>query len=782
MSTTDHYTIANPSVHEHSPPNHTSINRYRRPPFVSEMASSITYTTTHDRPVGFVPVNKPCIILYDNFDPDPGFMQVRKDAMGYIIEERTEPMTGRVVFKIGLTHEEQFVNGHRKGWVQPSMLAIALDREDDPYEQRRLTRPLTEIGKEEAAQTTEATGIFETTIFVVADELLKISEARDMVSPSYFAFAKQHTPILIAKQTSAGVKKISPGLLHVFDSTSFTLDDVLTPGCAEHITATKNDGAGKGAGIYLIAYEFEDGTMKLYMGQTISWGDRNKQHYKSWRSAQDSPDAKMSLHYREARLAKSMKMYKLASIDDADLRNFAEQLFVGLFRTIAQEVYLWMDENDEVDMSGSSQSQSGSDADEAVEEDMHIMLGFTELKGHGATATDTDSEESENDTSGSSIWADKKLWSTTATFFSSLFKKVVIASGWGFTGQYAGLNTLSPLGCRMSTEQIVWTRDTLHPNYFTYRRPDVQVRKAQANEKGRMLSVAGTQNRFVPSIPPDVPGLAVGTKVQIVVEITRDESPHPYRFALMPTIGPFRNWAKALSIGIAIVYEDEDGSWRRTYLRGQNVMDWTRDKDRLHVFGAPNSYTRMIGLYRYLTQEVVLDLPEWALDMGVARVFDVVIDHLAGTLDFHPSLPKAVQKLRTTDDNGNRTEPVFDQSEIEDQLDDLGLENIDGKHGQRVASVLYRSTRTKCDRCFIAQNNSPRAQRQIQGDGCSKSDATSDICGVCNQFGVPCTWTNNLDWNDTSADNQRALDALSAPADKNTYTLYVDSLLPFDIL
>jgi hypothetical protein len=77
------------------------------------------------------------------------------------------------------------------------------------------------------------------------------------------------------------------------------------------------------------------------------------------------------------------------------------------------------------------------------------------------------------------------------------------------------------------------------------------------------LGFDAVRKKNTPDVPPP------GTSYEMVVEVCKDGSQHPFAWAKLPDTGGFKNSTQANSFAVRIEWQDppDSGNWRYNYLR-----------------------------------------------------------------------------------------------------------------------------------------------------------------------------------------------------------------------
>lgn len=137
--------------------------------------------------------------------------------------------------------------------------------------------------------------------------------------------------------------------------------------------------------------------------------------------------------------------------------------------------------------------------------------------------------------------------------------------------------------------------------------------------------------------------LPVGTKVYPSIQITLDGRSHSDPWAPLTTVPHFGDWTAAQQLGISLSFEYPRQMPKTSYLHS----DSPRIRDS-NVSGSLSSYTQAIAVKNYLEQRVTPRNHSFIPDYRVARVKDLVIDHLNQTLTIRDRVPPTNNTLKYT--------------------------------------------------------------------------------------------------------------------------------------
>lgn len=176
-------------------------------------------------------------------------------------------------------------------------------------------------------------------------------------------------------------------------------------------------------------------------------------------------------------------------------------------------------------------------------------------------------------------------------------------------------------------------------------------------------------------------------EVTIVFEIMHNNAPHPYTWARLPDFGPYSDWHIANTLAIRIEWQ-EQGQWKYRYIQKIERAFMKTDDP-----GCLRAYSEAMGYIRYL-QQVNQERPRgWDMTFGLARVKQVIVDHMTQTVH--------VQELTPS----GRSMPAVTMKTRQDLGNDirlLGAQNVNIPWPADFSLVRSgRSQRAHCDACFI---------------------------------------------------------------------------------
>jgi hypothetical protein len=370
--------------------------------------------------------------------------------------------------------------------------------------------------------------------------------------------------------------------------------------------------------------------------------------------------------------------------------------------------------------------------------------------------------------------ADALQFVQPARYFTDMSNEVFRATGWqGFLsrGQNScgiryGANCSSPLLEYASTmDRFLYVRSdadikdgktgVVTPMAF-YRRANRCIVKAKGLSKDQKSgSTAIVFSRFsygpkkmvvhfgyntgLRSDPNKAP--TPGTRYELVFEVRKDGTPHPYAWARLPSIGRFENWDQANSFAVRLEWEYpiNSGNWRFRYLqsgRDDSDISFTRNDEK--VPGSLRNYAKAISTLQWLTNSLPNHKHSWITTIpGAARVLFTEYNFMTQTITFkEPTDPIRMISGRERSDDAMFT--LMRQPRH-------GLDQVDvpfgtfspgaGVHGRG------KGSNAACDTCvlLVVCNDRISLDRScIQYKG-------SKVCTNCRVFGRPCcTWTKNL--------------------------------------
>jgi hypothetical protein len=238
-----------------------------------------------------------------------------------------------------------------------------------------------------------------------------------------------------------------------------------------------------------------------------------------------------------------------------------------------------------------------------------------------------------------------------------------------------------------------------------------------------------------------------GTSYELVIEVRKDGTSHPYAWARCSEIGRFENWNQANSFAVRIEWEypANSGKWRSKYLQATNFIIAQLDKQ---VPGSLTTYAKAISFLQWLTGATPNHSHLWIPRLsGSARVLFSEFDCFNQTITFkEPTDPIPMLSGQVRPYNVIKTH--MNQSRYK-------LEHVDGTF--RVFPAGMKGPRTRCDTCLIIGEY---LSKGTMPDTSCVQYQNSRGCTNCRALGRPCcSWTKNL--RATKTDTVRTADETS---------------------
>lgn len=424
--------------------------------------------------------------------------------------------------------------------------------------------------------------------------------------------AKINDPIGTAHSFLDGIFTASPQLPQVLARKSYTLEDLLDA------TSSAEQGNQRG-GVYVRVYwDFPEdseyfGNVYIYVGMTSVFEKRDADHVR----ASKAKKTKDEFHYKVLTAAKKRRVVQLSvhhsggedsKVHDECVRTVSEQLWTVILGSYADSV-------------------------------LNMDLDLTE-EAYAAQAA-----------------ISKWNFSGAAKILTMLARRSFQATGFSGGrirsrfGVVHGLNKASPI-LSVSDETYHKTRyvSTDLTDRFVFRRAPANVTRRTA--KGDMLTIVimngwymhgAETTEFMITVPEDTArGLVAGSKVYTSWELMK-RGPHPVPYFQLPNCGAFNNWQPTRntgnSIGLCISWKDEktDAWWQR-YVQ---LYDPSLKKARQVAFvstdeGAYKPYAEAMGILAFFRRARWTNPPAWYLDLGLAEIATVSIDHFTQKVELVP--------------------------------------------------------------------------------------------------------------------------------------------------
>jgi hypothetical protein len=335
-----------------------------------------------------------------------------------------------------------------------------------------------------------------------------------------------------------------------------------------------------------------------YVGKTVNFRDRANLH------SSNKNTNKKSKHYQAARDSHEVVMGALCEFprEDVRARAAAEQVFTNLLETHLENVFN-VNAGDDVEDDEKLDSSKTDKADKLVKylHDKECAIKMTAV-----------AEES--------------------------FK----ASGWpqacrrASYGCSRGLNWNTPITELMEFAQTIYVRTQVPSARMNiYRRPPLKVRLDRQlfllkEPMAKIQSPPGCAETF--QVPVGRDGPPAGTWVYPVFELTTDGTAHAVPWSRLPSIGPFSDWAEALSLALKIEWRRADGQLVRKYIQVTNPMRMRPVASNMPLQGVPfRIYAMAVAVVRFLKQQNLsarVPRPPWQPDFGIARLKDQTLSWL----------------------------------------------------------------------------------------------------------------------------------------------------------
>jgi hypothetical protein len=314
-----------------------------------------------------------------------------------------------------------------------------------------------------------------------------------------------------------------------------------------------------------------------------------------------------------------------------------------------------------------------------------------------------------------------------------------------------GLNIMSPVA---TTSKSVFYSKVTFDGTTIYRRPSSLPVRNIVGKIGRDSPHVDLYNfSRVPRV--GVAPLPEKARVHMAFEVTANGQPHPHAWLRLPTTCFLEDAPRALTLGIRIEWENDDGKPEREYLTNSYHQDtlWFNPDDRACA-GQYDSMGVAIAILNFLeNREVVGPKRAFLRYFGRVRMLELESNHLRQliTLEIKSELPQKILDARS------RSLAVIRQ-----ELAAAGAQNIDVPFGTwSHVSGGGGSARKLCDRCclFMTAHRGPDSTLKKTRDTAKFIKATiwtgqedhacvlvpgTNRCTACADAGIPCTYTEDV--------------------------------------
>jgi hypothetical protein len=541
------------------------------------------------------------------------------------------------------------------------------------------------------------------------------------------------------------------GLLDVLNDPTFTIHDIMHH--ATPITAY----ADKEGGIYIrVSKHKVTGDIEIYIGRSGFFGQRHNT-YKT--EVEDLSDPRPRPHIQACRDAEWVRMYRLCVLSDlgTNTLSLVEQAFVCLL--------------------GSYTLNLMNQTPEAIAADM-MRRGFA--------ADNTDNT--------AAVIIDRRLdHRINAAQFIAITRNAATVSHWpgGTTratfGAIGGTNVDSPLmevfRGQSIDRMLYFRRDTVVPNkdpnaapipVAVFRRSIPTTVKYSKLAKGwkfggihsafcrrgrrKGQQVSTFANKIFAQKPDGTEYPAEGSKMWLSFEIRKDGGPVATPYLRLPTIGPFADWSRPLSLAVKIEWRDAKNVWRMNYLQKDHT-DRFWDANVSTGRGSVPNYAVGTALIRWLLRETPDKYTlgrHWTFDFSPIYVLQIETDYLRQEISLKepPRLPAPLTSARVdyaTQRTAMSSLPIGRTgcNPRQRRLQDTTLTLPQGLHMK--AQDLDEQS---CDTCFVMSIG-----KNIKGF-CVHVPGTQ-LCKNCDLLGRPyCTYTLLHDY--ASASSAKAVQQAGA--------------------
>ena len=332
-------------------------------------------------------------------------------------------------------------------------------------------------------------------------------------------------------------------------------------------------------------------------------------------------------------------------------------------------------------------------------------------------------------------------FSKLANYYTNISDEVFHITGWhGFIGRGLassgieyGANCSSPLheyGSHRDKHLLIRTDDNIRDNktgafipmaiYRSARTSSipanakgVQVFKLHVIANGKLKLVVSFGTAYVkkrPHLPPP------GSRFNFAFEVRKDGTPHPYAWARLAAIGPFKNWDQANSFAVRIEWEFpvSSGKWQFEYLQSGKHFEQVDPQ----VPGSLNSYAKAIAFLGWLTNARPNHNHAWITKtQGAALVLQTEYDFMSQTIRFQDAKNDIVMLP-----GARRTN------------DDIIAQMFRPEYG--LTPVVSPGQRLLCDTCRLL----PHGCRvtMFPDGGCVPAKPIANLCTNCAVLGLPC--------------------------------------------
>ncbi|KAH7483461.1 hypothetical protein FOMA001_g7240 [Fusarium oxysporum f. sp. matthiolae] len=343
-----------------------------------------------------------------------------------------------------------------------------------------------------------------------------------------------------------------------------------------------------------------------------------------------------------------------------------------------------------------------------------------------------------------------------AKFLSFLFSQISSTTGWPHIRPH-GLNIASPLFHNKSFSGFTCVAQSPgNPNtrkFTTYRIPRTASYTSNFRQCRLVLYLyeygeSGRRQRVMAfDVNSEVFGAQKPSRVYLVFEIMDDKKPHPRPWHGMPSVGPFKNFEQASSIGVRCEwYDAPTHCWytvpiqRKSVHREETMKRILQEGDVEHFLSPYKSAMMMIQFLRGIEYTGPLHGHAKIVTAGSLIIKVLVTDHIQQTYHFIDQLPRLcpAPTLSDWEENFNLMVKEFASENTRVGLsaqpqvtDDSMIHNS----ADLIKALMGKASLHPCDTCMILKVG--HAELICEPD---PSDPRG-CCKVCALFNRPCTFT-----------------------------------------
>ncbi len=154
----------------------------------------------------------------------------------------------------------------------------------------------------------------------------------------------------------------------------------------------------------------------------------------------------------------------------------------------------------------------------------------------------------------------------------------------------------------------------------------------------------------------------------------------------------------ANQLALSFEWQDSNG-WKKLYVQSREVSDFAPGPGiaSLHEPGALWTYVTAQGLIRFLHQVKVYQPLAWYRNLGIARLKEIIHDHLSQTINVEDATPPDREVIKPT---------MINAQAIGNQLRALGAQRV---NGARLGFGGGQGTCNECDGCMALKVSHPCA-------------------------------------------------------------------------